>query len=204
MLMKIQNEHRFAYQVIDVLTRTLEHRDIYTVNHQHHVSAIARLLGHELGMDSFEVEGVRLAGQLHDIGKIAIPADILTKSGRLNFEEFELVKTHVVRGVEILSDIDFPWTIATMVGQHHERMDGSGYPKGLAGDEIGLGGRILAVADTCDAVVHSRPYRDGQGIEAVISIFDEDAGVKYDKDVVAAFHRLLKSQNENFMQCMVT
>jgi putative nucleotidyltransferase with HDIG domain len=202
--MKFQNEHRFVYQVIDVLTRALEHRDIYTVNHQSTVSVIARMFGQELGLDPFEIEGIRLAGQLHDIGKIAIPADILTKSGRLNFEEYELVKTHVVRGVEILGDIDFPWPIATMVGQHHERMDGSGYPKGLAADEIGLGGRILAVADTCDAVVHSRPYRDGKGIEAVVSIFDEDAGMKYDKDVVAAFHRLLERQDENFMQCMVT
>lgn len=200
--MPFQNDHRFAYQVIDVLMRALAPRDSYTVSHQNHVSVFARLLGHEMGLGSFEVEGIRLAGQLHDIGKIAIPADILTKSGKLTPEEYALVKTHVVRGVEILGDVEFPWPITSMVGQHHERLDGSGYPAGLKGDEICLGGRILAVADTLDAVMHSRPYREGLGIEAVIAIFEEDDSVQYDQDVVRAFHRLLDGQDENLMKCL--
>lgn len=197
-----QDDYRFAYQVIDVLTRALEHRDTYTVSHQNHVSVIARLLAQELGMDLSDIEGIRLAGQLHDIGKIAIPADILTKSGKLNAEEYALIKTHVVRGVEILGDIEFPWPISTMISQHHERIDGSGYPNGLAGDAISIGGRILAAADTVDAVVHARPYRDGLGIDSVVSIFQEDAGQQYDQQVVTAFYALLERKDEHFMQCL--
>ncbi len=188
-----QNNH-FLYQLIDSLIRAIEIRDQYTARHQCATSALARSLAQELGLSAFEVEGVRVAGQLHDIGKIAIPSQLLSKVGSLTKEEFALVKTHVNRGVEILSGVDFPWPIETMVAQHHERMDGSGYPNNLKNHEIYFGARILAVADTANAVINARPYRKAMGIECAISIFEADAGKCYDTDVVSALLSLIKKK----------
>ena len=197
--MKNNDKHRFLYQLVEVLVRTMESRDPYLVNHQKLVSGLARRLAQELKLSAQEVEGIRIAGQLHDIGKIALPSELLSKLDKLHFEEFELIKTHVRRGNEILEGIEFPWPIQTMIGQHHERLDGSGYPDGLRGDEICLGARILAVADLVNAVTRTRPYRVAMGIETMLSIFEEDRGVCYDADVIVALNNLIDRKDEKFM-----
>jgi len=192
--MEEDQEKRFLYQLISSLTRAMESRDQYTALHQDTTSELARLLAQELKLSAFEVEGIRVAGQLHDIGKIALPAQVLSKVGELTKEEFSLIKTHVNRGIEILGDVDFPWPVASIISQHHERMDGSGYPNNLKHDEINLGARILAVADTANAVVNARPYRKAMGIKSALSIFENDSGKQFDTDVVSAFLRLSKSK----------
>jgi len=188
-------QHRFVYQLVDILLRTLESRDVYLVNHQNMVSRLARRLGQQLQLSANEVEGIRVAGQLHDIGKIALPSDLLSKLGKLQYEEFELIKTHVQRGVEILEGVEFPWPVNTMIEQHHERLDGSGYPGGLSADDIVPGARILAVADVVNAVTRARPYRLAMSIDTMLSIFREDEGICYDTDVVAALNDLVESKD---------
>lgn len=198
--MKENTRYRFLYQLIDVLVRTMESRDPYLVNHQKMVSGLARRIAQELKLSAKEVEGIRVAGQLHDIGKIALPSELLSKLDKLHYEEFELIKTHVRRGIEILEGIEFPWPIQIMISQHHERLDGSGYPDGLRDDEICPGARILAVADLINAVTRTRPYRIAMGIETMLAIFREDNGVCYDADVIAALNSLLDRKDEKFME----
>ena len=200
--MGTQGRDRFLYSLMDALARAIEAQDEYTSLHQTMVSRLARLLAQELQLSSFEIEGVRIAGQLHDIGKIAIPNELITKVGRLHDEEFTLIKTHVKRGVEILEKIEFPWPIVTMISQHHERMDGSGYPNGLRGEEILFGSRILAVADMANAVVSARPYREALGVEAVLSILRDEDKARYDADVISAFNCLLDKKDEQFIKCL--
>ena len=180
------SNHKFLYQLIDSISSVMAASDTYTVHHQNNVAVIARLIGQELKLSAFEVEGVRVAGQIHDIGKSSIPNELLSKYGKLNYEEFALIQTHAKRSDEILSGIDFPWPIREMVLQHHERMDGSGYPKGLTGNDICLGARILAVADTADAMMNARPYRKALGLDAVIREITKNAQL-YDTDVCKAF-----------------
>jgi len=191
---------RFLYQTMHSLIRAMESRDSYTVYHQNVVSRLARRLAQELRLDAFEVEGIRVAGQLHDIGKIAVPGELLTKIGRLNVEEFALIKTHVARGTEILENVDFPWPVTSLISQHHERLDGSGYPAGLFCNDILPGARILAVADVVNAVTKTRPYRQAVGMEAMLSIFEEDGGVCYDTDVVSALNRLIRGKDQIVME----
>jgi len=192
--------HRFLYQLVEVLVRTMESRDTYLVDHQKMVSGLARRLAQELKLSANEVEGIRVAGQLHDIGKIALPSELLSKLGILHYEEFELIKTHVKRGNEILANIEFPWPIQTMISQHHERLDGSGYPDGLRNDEICPGARILAIADLVNAVSRTRPYRVAMGVDTMLSIFEEDGGACYDADVVEALNNLIERKDEKFME----
>lgn len=198
--MKENIRNHFLYQLMDVLVRTMESRDPYLVNHQKMVAGLARRLAQELQLSAKEVEGIRVAGQLHDIGKIALPSELLSKLEKLQYEEFELIKTHVNRGIEILEGIEFPWPVLTMIRQHHERLDGSGYPAGLHGDEICLGARIIAVADLVNAVTRTRPYRIALGVETMLEIFREDNGVCYDADVVIALNHLVARKDEKFME----
>jgi putative nucleotidyltransferase with HDIG domain len=197
-----ENPHnRFPYQLIDVLIRTMESRDVYLVNHQKMVARLARCLAQELGMSADEVEGIRVAAQLHDIGKIALPSELLSKLGALQYEEFELIKTHVKRGLDILDGVEFPWPILTMIGQHHERLDGSGYPHGLR-DEICPGARILAVADVVNAVTRARPYRGAMGIDTMLAIFRDDRASGYDRNVVGALYELIERKDACFMESL--
>lgn len=187
---------RYFYLLVDSLVRAMAARDAYTCHHQTMVSRIARRIAQTMGLDSKEVEGIRVAAQLHDIGKIAIPTQLLTKVGKLDVEELALIKTHVVRGADILRDVPFPWPVQRLIEQHHERLDGSGYPQGLKGSEIELGARILAVADTVDAMVNSRPYRSALGIEKACEVLQSDSGTKYDTDVVNTFLSLVKKNDQ--------
>jgi HD-GYP domain-containing protein (c-di-GMP phosphodiesterase class II) len=149
-------------------------------------------------MAGAELDALRLAGTIHDIGKIAVPAEILSKPGRLSDLEFGIVQAHPTTGFDILADVDFGSPVAEMVLQHHERLDGSGYPRGLKGDDILPEARILAVADVVEAMSSHRPYRAALGMEAALGEVREHAGVKYDADVVVACLRLVEEQGFQF------
>jgi PAS domain S-box-containing protein len=155
---------------IEAMSKTMEWRDPYTAGHQKRVAEIAVLIGEKLGLSQDRLQGLHMAGMVHDIGKVAIPSEILTKPTALNDLERKMVQGHVESGYQILKDVPFHWPIADMVRQHHERIDGSGYPLGLKGDEILLEAKILAVADTIEAMASHRPYRPARSLEVT---FDE-------------------------------
>jgi len=186
---------RKAYAgIIQVLSIASEVRDPYTAGHQRRVSDLARTIAQEMGLPPERVEGIRLAGIIHDIGKLSIPAEILSKPTILSKIEYTLVQSHVQIGHDILKDIDFAWPIAKMILLHHERMDGSGYPQGLKGDEILLESRILAVADVIEAMASHRPYRASLGIEAALKEIEKGRGVLFDSAVVAACLRTFREK----------
>ena len=183
---------------VQAIATTVEMRDPYTAGHQRRVADLAAGIAGEMKLHHERVYAIHLAGIVHDLGKISIPAEILSKPGRLNNIEFSLVKQHPQIGYDILKDINFPWPIAQMVLQHHERIDGSGYPNGLKGDAILLEARILAVADVLEAMASHRPYRPGLGIEAAVKEIHTQRGTLYDADVVDAALRLVLEQHYQF------
>jgi len=183
---------------VTAMTRLVELRDPYTAGHERRVAALSVAIGDELGFDSERREGLMLGASVHDIGKIAIPADMLSKPGKLTDVEYEYIKSHAVAGYELLKDIVFPWPLAEMTYQHHERMDGSGYPRGLKGDEIMLEARILAVADTVEAMASHRPYRPALGISIALEEIESHAGTLYDPDVAATCLRLFREKGYSF------
>jgi putative nucleotidyltransferase with HDIG domain len=173
----------------------MEWRDPYTAGHQKRVALISMALAKKLGLESDAVQALYMAGMVHDIGKVAVPAEILTKPTHLTDLEMKMVQEHAETGYQILKDIPFPWPIADMVHQHHERLDGSGYPKGLSGDQISQGARILAVADTIEAMSTHRPYRPARGLASAMEEVRAEAGSKLDAKVVDAAFELLKEGN---------
>ena len=183
---------------IQAIAGTVEMRDPYTAGHQQRVAHLAEAIAREMGMPENEVHGLYLASIVHDLGKIHIPAEILAKPGRLSPIEYELIKIHATAGFEILKAVDFPWPIALIVSQHHERLDGSGYPKGLVGDEILLHARIIAVADVVEAMASHRPYRPALGIEVALAEIQENQGKLYDPSVVTACLRLFRDRGFAF------
>ncbi len=172
--------------VIRTMGQIVGKKDPYTIEHQERVAALACELGGRLGMPEERREGLRIAGLVHDIGKIEIPGEILSKPGRLSRLEFELIKTHALSGYDILSEVDFPWPVAEIALQHHERMDGSGYPNGLKGDSILEEARIVAVADVVESMMSHRPYRPSLGLDAALDEIREKRGTLYDPAVVDA------------------
>jgi len=182
------------FGTIDAVTAMLDLRDPYTSGHQHRVGELAGAIGAELGLSEHEVKGLRVIGRLHDIGKISVPAEILSKPGKLTPIEFEMIKSHSQQGYDILKSVDFPWPVAETVLQHHERLDGSGYPRGLEGDAVTLSARILAVADTVEAMATHRPYRPALGIEAALGEVEKQRGTRYDARVVDACLRLFRDK----------
>jgi len=181
-------------QTVDALASITEIRDPYTAGHQQRVSLLASEVAREFGLPGDMVEGIRVAGTLHDIGKIAVPAEILTKPTKLAEMEFGLVKMHSQVGYEILKGIDFPWPVAQAVLQHHERIDGSGYPGGLEGDNIIPEARILAVADVVEAMASHRPYRPAYGIDSALAEIVRGRGTAYDPEVADACVTLFKER----------
>jgi len=169
-------------------------RDPYTAGHQQRVASLACAIAEEMGLDPDQVNGIRVAGTLHDIGKIAVPAEVLAKPGKLNELEFGFIKMHALTSYEILREIEFQWPVAEMVYQHHERCDGSGYPRGLKGDEILLGARILAVADVVEAMSSHRPYRPALELEAALEEVESGGGTLYDPEVCDACLRLFREK----------
>lgn len=173
-------------QLMQAMSLALEKRDPYTAGHQNRVADLAAEIARYMGFDDERLQGLILGATLHDMGKIAIPAEILTRPGRISFEEMELIKRHAQIGYEIIRDVSFPWPIAQMLHQHHERMDGSGYPQGLAGEDILLEARIISVADVVEAMASHRPYREALGIEQALEEIREGQNTRYDPKVVNA------------------
>ncbi len=174
--------------IIDVVATMVETRDPYTAGHQRRVADLSIAIARELRISEEQIEGLRLAALTHDLGKVAIPSEILSKPGRLTDIEFQLIKTHAQVGYEILNNnkADFPWPIKTIIHQHHEKLDGSGYPRGITGDDILLEARILTVADVVEAMASHRPYRQALGIEKALKEIHEHRGIHYDPAVVDA------------------
>jgi putative two-component system response regulator len=177
-------------QILNASIRTMalmvEIRDPYTAGHQQRVAQLACAIAEKMGLAPTTIDSIRIAGILHDVGKIRIPVAILSRSGKLLEAEYEMLKIHPQVSYDILKDIPFPWPVAQMVLQHHERMDGSGYPQGLKGDEILHEARILAVADVMEANSSFRPYRPARGIEIALEKIAEQKGKRYDAQVVEA------------------
>lgn len=208
---------------VNALVSAVELRDPYTAGHQRRVAQIAYAIASEMGLPEEQIEGTRMAALIHDIGKINVPSEILSKPGRLSDSEFDLVKTHpqvghdilnvpaenlsppgrlsqiefsLIKshpqvGYDVLKDIDFPWPVAEIVLQHHERLDGSGYPQGLSDEEIMLEARVLAVADVVEAMSSHRPYRPARGIDEALEEISQNRGILYDPEVVDACLELL-------------
>lgn len=183
---------------IRAIASTIEMRDPYTSGHQQRVAELAAAIGRAMGLDAHRVYGIYLAGIVHDLGKINVPAEILSKPGGLQPIEFELIKAHAKAGHDILKPVDFPWPIAEIVLQHHERLDGSGYPSGLKGADILLEAKIIAVADVVEAISSHRPYRPAFGIEAGLKEISEHRGTRYDPKVVDVCLRLFNEDGFHF------
>ncbi|MFN7900640.1 MAG: HD domain-containing phosphohydrolase [Synechococcaceae cyanobacterium] len=181
--------------VISSLRAIMGARDPYTQGHQARVAALSRSIATSMGLDAERIEGLYVAALLHDIGKVSIGMELLTKPIALKPEEFQLIKTHVQTSYEVLRPIDFPWPVATIVHQHHERLDGSGYPLGLRGDQLLLEAQILAVADTVESMTMDRPYRRGKGIAAALELIESQRGSQFAPEVVDACLRLFREQN---------
>lgn len=177
--------------VIQAMSLTIEKRDNYTASHQRRVTKLCRAMAGEFGFSWERTQGMRMAAAIHDLGKILIPAAILNKSGELSEFEMGIIRSHPQTAYDILKDIDFPWPIAETIHQHHERLDGSGYPRGLNGDEMLFEARILAVADVYDAITCFRSYRPAVGQETALSELKSNRGVLYDADVVDALDRVI-------------
>jgi PAS domain S-box-containing protein len=179
---------------VEVTTNLSEMRDAYTAGHARRVGEIAVAIGAELGFDARRQEGLRVAGYLHDIGKISVPTEILCKPGKLNLIEFQLIQGHAQASYDVLKGVEFPWPVAEVARQHHERIDGSGYPQGLKGEAILLEARIMAVADVVEAMSSHRPYRSGLGIEKALAEIERGSGIIYDAQVAAACLKLFREQ----------
>jgi len=181
--------------IIEVATVVSELRDPYTAGHEKRVAEIAVAIGAELGFDERRQEGLRVAGYLHDIGKMALPSEILSKPGKLNANEYRLIQGHARLSYDVLKDVKWPWPAAQVALQHHERMDGSGYPQGLRGEAIVLEARIMAVADVIEAMSSHRPYRAALGIEAALAEIERGRGTLYDAEVTDACLRLFREKH---------
>jgi PAS domain S-box-containing protein/putative nucleotidyltransferase with HDIG domain len=183
---------------IKVMVAAVEARDPYTAGHQKRTTNLARAIANEMVLSQEKIEGIRMAGTIHDIGKLSIPAEILSKPSSLTNIEFALIKTHSKNGYEILKDVESPRPLADIVHQHHERLDGSGYPQGLKGEEILIEARILAVADVVEAMASHRPYRPALGIEAALKEIEKNKGTLYDPQVVEVCLRLFREKGFGF------
>jgi len=170
-------------QTVHALSLVLEVRDPYTAGHHRRVSDLARSIAAQMNFNTHRIDGIRIAGSIHDIGKISIPSEILSKPGSLTDIEYKLVKMHPQMGYDILKNIDFPWPVAMAVYQHHERINGSGYPLGIKGKEIIMEARILAVADVVEAMASLRPYRRAIGIDRALEEIKKNRDILYDADV---------------------
>ena len=179
---------------IQVMVSAIEMRDPYTAGHQLRSANLARAIATEMGLPQDKIDGIRMAGSVHDIGKLSIPAEILSKPTKLTNLEFSLIKEHSQIGYEMLKNVESPWPLAQIVYQHHERMDGSGYPRNLKGDEILMEARIMAVADVVEAMASHRPYRPSLGIDAALVEIEKNKGTQYDNTVADACLRLFREK----------
>ena len=170
--------------IIRVMALTVETKDPYTAGHQKRVNDLARTIGQEMDLSKHKIDAIRMAGSIHDLGKISVPSEILSKPGTLNLNEFGIIKSHPKIGYDILKEIEFPWPIAWIIYQHHEKINGSGYPEGIRGEEILLEAKIICVADVVEAMASHRPYRPSLGIDLALGEISKNRGVLYEPDVV--------------------
>jgi len=190
-------------ETVNAFISAVEIRDPYTAGHQLRVATLSRAIASEMGLDTEKLNAIRIAAILHDIGKIYIPNEILTKPDRLTETEYSVVKNHPLAGYDILKTIDFQMPVAQIVYQHHERLDGSGYPLGLSGNEIMMEARIVNVADVVDAMISQRPYRPSQGIDDAIAEITNNAGIFYDTEVVKCCATLFNEKGFQFEEIKI-
>ena len=183
---------------VDGLVSAVEMRDPYTAGHQKRVAKLSVAIAKELGLSKDRIDGIRMASRLHDLGKMYIPSEILTKPGPLTESEYNLIKMHPETGYDVLKDIDFPWPIAKMVLQHHERIDGSGYPDHLSGEDIIIEAQIIGLADTIEAITSHRPYRETLGVYTALKEVSEDKGVLFRPHLVDVATKLFKENKFEF------
>jgi len=202
LLTKTEGKLRDSYEslqkildgIIKAMARVVETRDPYTAGHQERVARLATAIADEMGWNSERINVIRIASIMHDLGKIYVPAEILTKPDKLSPIEFEIIKTHPAVGYDILKEIEFPWPVAEIIHQHHERVNGSGYPRGLKSDDIMMESKILCVADVVEAMASHRPYRPGHGIDAALEEVSKNRGVLFDSLVVDACVRIFREK----------
>jgi putative two-component system response regulator len=194
----VENLKRAMEQTVNALATAMEKRDPYTVGHQQRVAKLACAIAQEIGFSQEDVEGIRIEGLLHDIGKISIPTDILNKPGRISQYEYMLIQEHPQSGYEILKDIRFEQPIVEVILQHHERVNGSGYPQGLKGRNIMIEAKIMAVADVVEAMASHRPYRPSLGIDKALEEIANNRGVLYEVKIVDACLKLFRSRDFSF------
>jgi len=192
---KLQKTMEDSISAISLVT---EARDAYITGHQQRVSSLAVAIAKEMGFPQDRVEGIKIAALIHDVGKINLPAEILSKPGKLSEIEFNLIKNHSQTGYDILKKIDFLWPIAEIVLQHHEKKNGSGYPRGLKGNEILLEAKIICVADVVEAMSSHRPYRPALGIDKALDEISQNKGILYDPEVVDTCLKLFKEKGFKF------
>jgi len=183
---------------IETMSKIVEAKDPYTAGHQQRVSQLSTAIAKELNLSSDKVEGIRVASLIHDIGKIGLPTEILSKPTRLSDIEFSLIKDHSRIGYDILKSIDFSYPVASIVLQHHEKINGSGYPGGLKGDKILLEAKIICVADVVEAMSSHRPYRPAVGIDKALEEISQNKGILYDPEAVDACLKLFKEKGFKF------
>lgn len=180
----LENLNKVTDQVIHTISYICDIRDPYTGGHQHRVAQLAKMIAEKMSGDESFIHGIYIGGLLHDVGKIYIPLEILSKPGSITEIEREMIKIHTTVGHDILKGIEFPWPVPEMVLQHHERLDGSGYPAGLKGDQILLESKIISVADVVESIASHRPYRPSLGMEAAVNEIKQGIGTSYDSEVV--------------------
>ena len=183
---------------IHTLAGIVEIKDPYTSSHQKRVSKLAVAISNELGIESKIIEGIRIAANIHDIGKITIPASILSKPGKLLNIEFDMIKTHSQAGYEMIKEIEFPMPIAEIILQHHEKLDGSGYPRGLKDKDIMFEAKILTVTDVVEAMSSDRPYRPALGLDKAIEEIKKNKGILYDPGIVDACIKVITKKGFRF------
>lgn len=195
---KLEHVRKTLGKTVEAITRMTEIRDAYTSGHQQRVARLACAIAKNLGLSDQQIEGIHVTGLLHDIGKIAIPIEILTKPGKLSVYEFNIIKTHPEVGYNIVKGIEFPWPVGTAMFQHHERLDGSGYPMGVAGEKIILEAKILGVSDVIEAMSSHRPYRPALGTAKALGEILQKRGMLYDPNVVDSCVKIFHEQMFDF------
>ena len=190
-----QNINKLMHDTLELLASVVEIKDPLTSGHQKNVTNLSVAIGKAMSLDEHRLEGLRVAAMVHDIGKIKIPLEILSKGGKLHEAEIEIIRSHPETGYELLKEIVFPWPIAEIVYQHHERFDGSGYPRGLTGDEMLLEAQILSLADVVEAISFHRPYREGLGLNTAIDEIIKGRGTLFHPDIVDVCVTLLKEDS---------
>jgi len=194
----LNNLQKIMTETVRAMATMAECRDPYTAGHQQRVAHLSRAIAKEMGLPLEQIEGLYWAALVHDIGKMTVPAEILSRPGKLGETEFKLIQIHPMDGARILKDIEFPWPIAQIVLQHQERMDGSGYPEGLSGEEILIEAKILSVADVVEAMASHRPYRAALGIDKALEEISENRGLLYDPQVVDACLKVFNETGYDF------